>query len=204
MTRPTSPIDIQGSCPVVSTTFPPSSGVFCDCDCEVSEFGASTRAGPICSAAGGSGEAGRGTLRAIGKCLVPGPICVSFTTFGVASDPRCAGVGAGRLDETDTIFLSSECSACSCLFSSGLSLLTFALGEFSQLDIGVPDRDLSSRSWARLLAVIDMVINAQLTCILHLRFMSFLFRLNYVDGRAYEIQAIFFQKLQEMDHILRG
>jgi hypothetical protein len=76
---------------------------------------------------------------------MPGLICVSFTTFGVASDPRCAGVGAGRLDDID-IILISECSS-----STGL---TFPAGDCPQLDIGVPDRDLSTltpRSWAEVI-----------------------------------------------------
>jgi hypothetical protein len=160
MMRPTWLIVIHGSSPVVSTTFPPSICVLilCDCDCEVSEFGASTRAGPVCSGAGGSGEAGRGTLRAIDNCLVPGLICVSFTTFndldgpGVASDPCCACVGPG-CDETDIVFINSacSCSAPSTCIATGLSLPAFVLGECSQLDIGVPDRDLPPGSWAEVI-----------------------------------------------------
>ncbi len=69
---------------------------------------------PVCSAAGGSGERGRGTLRARDDCLVSLFICVSFPRMyedngsGVVAFLRCAGVGAGRLDDRVSFFLEGS------------------------------------------------------------------------------------------------
>lgn len=97
------------------------------------------RPDPVCSVIGGSGERGRGTLRAGDDCLVSFLICVSFPRAqendgeGVATFLRWAGVGAGRLDDR----------------------MSFVerMGEAPQLEIGVPDRDLLRISSTVVMAI---------------------------------------------------